>query len=120
MKRDMDLIRLILLQEESGETPQELKCYPDDLVVYNIALMKDAGLIEAGISVDANGFPRGASITRLTWAGHDFLDAARDDTLWRKAKENVIRPTASWTFGILIEWLRQEIRSRIPGLGNNP
>lgn len=118
MKRDMDVIRLILMQQESGESPPELAAYPEDLVVYNVALMKDAGLVEAAIVANAEGFPRGAVIIRLTWAGHDFLDAARDDTLWRKARENVIRPAGSWTFGILLEWLKHEIRSRIPGLEN--
>jgi len=118
MKRDMDVIRLILMRQESGEAPPELAKYPEDLVVYNIALMKDAGLVEAVLANDAKGFPRAAVIIRLTWAGHDFLDAARDDTLWRKAREKIIRPAGSWTFGILLEWLKHEIRSRIPGLEN--
>ncbi len=116
MKRDMDIIRLILMQQETGEAPPDLAKYPEDLVVYNVALMKDAGLLVAEIREGYGGSPRGAAIIRMTWAGHDFLDAARDDTLWRKAKEKVIRPTASWTFGILLEWLKHEIRSRIPGL----
>jgi hypothetical protein len=116
MKRDMDVVRLILMRQESGEAPPELAKYTEDLIVYNVALMKDAGLVEAVIANDADGSPRAAVIIRLTWAGHDFLDAARDDTLWRKAKEKVLKPTASWTFGLLMEWLKQEIRTRIPGL----
>jgi hypothetical protein len=112
----MDIIRLILMQQETGEAPPDLAKYPEDLVVYNVALMKDAGLLVAEIREGYGGSPRRAAIIRMTWAGHDFLDAARDDTLWRKAKEKVIRPTASWTFGILLEWLKHEIRSRIPGL----
>jgi len=116
MKRDMDIIRLVLMQQECDEVPQELSKYPEDLVVYNVALMKDAGLIVASILDDEKGSPRGAAIIRLTWAGHDFLDAVRDDNVWRKAKEKVIKPRASWTFSLLMEWLKQEIRTRIPGL----
>jgi hypothetical protein len=114
----MDIVRLILIRQESGESPPELAKYPEDLIVYNIALMKDAGLVEAAIANDVKGLPRAAAIIRLTWAGHDFLDASRDDTLWRKAKEKVIRPAGSWTFGILLEWLKHEIRSHLPGLEN--
>src|SRR5438552_1419892 len=105
----MELIRLIMLEQESGDTPEELKTYPKDLVVYNIAHMKDAGLLDADILPSKEGFPRGAAIIRLTWAGHTFLDASRDENVWRKAKEKILKPSASWTFGILTEWLKQEI-----------
>ena len=115
MKRDMDLIRMILIQQETGEAPPALAEYPENQVVYNVALMKDTGLLDAVILSDENGLLCTGAIIRMTWAGHDFLDAARDDSLWRKAKENVIRPSASWTFGILLEWLKHEIRSHLPG-----
>ncbi|MGO8839441.1 MAG: DUF2513 domain-containing protein [Limisphaerales bacterium] len=49
---------------------------------------------------------------RLTWAGHDFLDAARNDTIWNKAKDEFLKPGISWTFSILFEWLKQEARQR--------
>ena len=116
----MDLIRMILLQQETGEGPPKLAEYPEKQVVYNVALMKDAGLLDATILEDESGFPCEAALIRMTWAGHDFLDAARDDSLWRKAKEKVIRPSASWTFGILLEWLKHEIRSHLPGLDKIP
>jgi hypothetical protein len=29
--------------------------------------------------------------TRLTWNGHDFLDSARNENIWNKAKEIVIQ-----------------------------
>src|SRR5260370_40543363 len=102
MKRDMDIIRMMLMHQESGEAPPGLSKYPEDLVVYNIALMKDAGLIVASILDDEKGSPRGAIIIRMTWGGHDFLDAVRDDNVWRKAKEKVLKPTASCTFSLLM------------------
>ncbi len=48
--------------------------------------------------------------------GCDFLDAARSDTLWAKAKTSVIKPSASWTFDLLKEWLKAEISSGLPTL----
>jgi hypothetical protein len=50
MKRDMDLIRMLLLRQETGEAPQGLAEYPESLIIYNVALMKDADLIEAAIA----------------------------------------------------------------------
>ncbi len=113
MKRDMDLIRLLLLQQESGEDPPELEEYPIDLVVYNLALMIDAGFVDGTIIPDHEGSPAGASIIRLTWAGHDFLDSTRDPTIWKKAKERVLKPGISWTFSILVEFLKAEAQRQL-------
>jgi len=46
-------------------------------------LPAEAGLIEADISnsADAEYKPK-----RLTWEGHEFLDAARDNRRWEQAK----------------------------------
>lgn len=43
---------------------------------------------------------------KLTWEGHEFLDAAREDTRWNKAKE-VAAKTGSLTFSMLKEVLVQ-------------
>jgi hypothetical protein len=39
---------------------------------------------------------------RLTWADHEFLDAARDNTLWKAAKSKVLETTG----GLAFEFLR--------------
>lgn len=117
MKRDMDIIRMILMQQETGETPPELAKYPEELVVYNVALMKDAGLLVAEILKDHQGSPRGAAIIRMTWAGHDFLDATRNDTVWNTAKEKILRPGASWTFDLLKESLKALARQQLAKIG---
>ncbi len=78
MKRDMDLIREILLEIESwkpgspGKTIA-LQGRPYDEVKDHVLLLLDAGLIELQPNVD-----RGLLIvSRLTWAGHEFLEATR-------------------------------------------
>jgi hypothetical protein len=113
MKRDMDIIRLLLLQQESGEDPPELAKYDVKLVVYNCALMLDAGFIEGEVISDASGSPAAAVIIRMTWAGHDFLDSTRDPTIWNKAKERVLKPGISWSFSILVEFLKAEAQRQL-------
>jgi hypothetical protein len=54
-------------------------------------------------------------LDRLAWAGHDFLEAARDETPWSKAKEKVMKPGAAFTFDLVKEWLKAEIRARFGG-----
>lgn len=114
MKRDMELIRLLLLEVEQGEAPPELAEYQEADMLYHYALMVDAGLIVASLLPEF-GIPESVSVHRLTWTGHDFLDATRDSKLWKLAKEKVLKPGASWTFSLLVEWLKQEAHKRIFG-----
>lgn len=87
----MDLIRIILLKLEEKENPLEdippeaIEGYDSDLVSYHFKMLSEANLIEA---IDAESFGNYRWIaTNLTWFGHDFLDAAKNDTIWNKAKE---------------------------------
>jgi hypothetical protein len=114
MKRDIDLIRLLLLQaEDNEEAREELKRYDQKEVMYNAALLVDQGLALGAVM--RHGFHEvvRADIDCLTWEGHDFLDAARDNTLWRKAKEKVMKPGAAFTFEIVKEFLKAEVRSHL-------
>jgi len=111
VKRDMDIIRRLLLRAEAA--PDGQLSIHDALETYHVRLMIDAGLVDGRISEEiTTGAPRHSYIHALTWAGHDFLDAARDETLWKKAKQHVIKPGASFTFELLKEWLKAEIRAR--------
>ena len=116
MKRDMELIRLLLIQQEIG-TPPELAAYPVEEQLYNLQLMADANLIIARFDTGNNGEVIFASTKRLTWAGHDFLDSTRDSKIWNKAKEQVLKSGASWTFDILKEWVKYELKQKL-GLPN--
>ena len=81
-------------------------------------IMIDAGLIEGRISdYITSDAPQHPYIHNLTWAGHDFLDAARNDTVWRAAKEKVLKPGVSWTFELLREILKALAKQQLAGLG---
>jgi hypothetical protein len=120
MKRDMEIIRQILMDIEAHDKVDDVLKVGDPHVAYQVALMKEAGLVEAVIVENQMGLPAGAALMGLTWAGHDFLDASRDNTLWRNAVEHIIKPGASWSFSILVEWLKQEARRKIFGDATNP
>ena len=107
MKRDMDIIRRILIAVEDADEPVEIIPDCTDAVFgYHAALLIDAGLATGDVVDGPNLQPMAGSIFRLTWAGHDFLDAARSDTVWRTAKEKILKPGVSWTFEILKETLK--------------
>ena len=121
MKRNMDIIRLLLLQLEGDDDAiEQLKNYSEKETAYNAALAVEAGLIEGEVLYTGVGKSEilAVDMDRLSWQGHDFLDAARDETLWKKAKQTVMKPAASFTFDLVKEWLKAEVRSRF-GFGNS-
>lgn len=94
MKRNMDLIRQILLAVEahsSGYMPCELNIEDssEEEIAYHTCLLKEAELID-GIESESRGGREVVPI-RLTWAGHEFLDASREPTRWQEAKEVIGR-----------------------------
>jgi hypothetical protein len=112
MKRDMDLIRAILLEvEESnltdGSQPVQLTEVPGDVktVSYQVQLLGEAGLLivsndHQNFESEERGEPDFYPV-RLTWAGHEFLDAARNDAFWKTATKNVMQKTGGLMFDVL-------------------
>jgi hypothetical protein len=123
MKRDMDLVRLLLLRTEAfGVDAEAAERYHDEcekhsepIRAHHIAIMTEAGLIIGEATPNELGIPSKGFILRLTWQGHEFLDAARNDTTWRKAKDTFFKPAAAWTFSILTEFLKAEAK-RLAGV----
>ena len=106
MKRDMDLVRAIVLAIEDdphgyAPRPIEVEGHTDEEVGYHVHIMAQGGLLN-GIDVSSNeSLSPVALASSLTWAGHEFADAARDGTRWSKAKEMVVSKAGSVTIEIL-------------------
>ena len=94
MERDMELIRSILLaveQHDHGRAPSDLAIgeYSAEQVGYHCYLLGDAGFANVADLTNRGSASPVARILYLTWEGHEFLDAARDDTVWGKTKERL-------------------------------
>lgn len=117
MKRDMDLVRKIVLTMASPDTGWGLgglDDVDDKTFKYHALLLIDAGLAEANRNGPSNLYA-GIKLLRLTWDGHEFASAIQQETLWNKAKEKVIKPATGWTFGILTDYLKAEISQKLLG-----
>ena len=105
MKRDMDLARDILFAvEKSDDDPLgwiELKLpgRSSKEVAYHVMILAEAGLIEAQDLSSMDGFDYKPK--RLTWHGHEFLDAARSDILWERAKKETLKQTGGLSLDLL-------------------
>ena len=101
----MDLWRKILRSVEAREDTGdpvwvELEGYTDDQIGFHVKLLIDAGLLE--------GEDRGGDGDRycyyprcLTNEGYNFLDAAKNDTLWNKVKAEIAEKGLSVSLDLL-------------------
>lgn len=90
MKRDMELVRKILLAIEEWPTNPKseipvIEGFDDEDIAHHCFLLREAGLVE-GTDDRCMGYHSPISTpTRITWSGYEFLDASRDESVWRKA-----------------------------------
>ena len=82
-------------------------------VVEHIQLLCDAKLVVATFGGTAQGKITSGRIERLTWAGHEFLSASKDESTWQKVRTKVVGPTISWTWSILLEMLKEEAKAKL-------
>ncbi len=115
MKRDLDLIKAMLLSMESDDNPFELSGYTREQIHYHMALLHDAGLIITENYYDTYISPSELVRTRITWVGHEFLDACRSESTWEKAKKIAFEKTGSITFEIVKTVLTQLAKQAISG-----
>jgi len=120
MKRSMDLVRIILMVYEATPKDSDVWCWNEipeipgfhkEEIEYHIAIMRDVGLLHTNcITIPDRGeMPLGI---RMTWEGHDFLEASRDETRWKKAKETAGK-VGVFTLDILKQILTQLIQSQL-------
>lgn len=101
MKRDLRLVRLLLLaietnREVSHKTP--IDHYSAEEVGQHLHLMASAGLIEIPPRTSDRFALRGE--VRLTWEGADFLDACRSTKVWEDTLSRAAK-VGSFTFDLL-------------------
>ena len=113
----MDLIRRIafVIEESDGidSTAITIDGFNADQIAYHCELMNEAGLFTA-IDTTCMSSPYSEfHINRLTTVGHDFVDAARNDTLWKKAMATVKSQVGGVTIELMIQYLKAQAMSRL-------
>ena len=103
MKRDMDLVRKILLQLQAsnGQQPdlQPLieEGHSERQLAEHCVLLVEAGFAEPLIynncELDGDGTPL-IILSRLTWAGHDFIEAGQCDADQQDDKQMHCHPAS--------------------------
>lgn len=102
MKRDNDYIRELLLQFEAQDS--DLIIIPptvdqDRRKIHHVRLMCDAGLL----NMEKEG------VYRLSYQGHDFIEAIRDPGIWQKVVEKAGGAGIDILIGLAKGFLKEEI-----------
>jgi hypothetical protein len=114
MKRDMDLLRKILFYVEARPpfehilaTSIQLEGEEQDAIIYHTVQLIESGLLKGTVFDLSNGPPE-CLILSMAPEGHDFIDLARKDTLWEKAKERGKRVAGTLTIALMKTALTEE------------
>jgi Hypothetical protein (DUF2513). len=116
MKRDLELIRKMVLTIEDAPSawaphPLEIEGYSRAQIGYHAWLLVDAGLASGQDNTDGESSGPEASISSLTWEGHEFADAARDNGRWAKAMGVVQEKGGAVTIAVLTQLLANLMKS---------
>lgn len=117
MKRDMDLVRDLLLKIEVEPPRASWKAIvpkSDDAegekALWHLKLIEEAGLIKSK-PIFMHGF-RLPEMIELTWNGHDFLDSVRDPKIWDKTKKGA-EAAGGFTIDLLKELAKGFIKKQV-------
>jgi len=114
MKRNLDLIRDILLVTEAKDVnTRDFTGHTTKEVAGHMALLKDAGLVEANVRTDENNQISDAHVFRLTSYGHDFLDASRPESIWTIAKDRIAATVGTVAIDVLVDLLKSLARQSL-------
>ena len=120
LKRDLDLAREILKEIEdhaydpNGSFEVKIAGRSSEEISYHVMLLNEAGYIEASSLPTTDETIWKAR--RLTWEGHEFLEAAKDNTRWSRAKTMMKEKGVAMTFEVMKQLLTEMMKGTI-GLG---
>lgn len=123
VKRDMELVRTILLKIESKENlkaePIKIDGYSEEFVARHVEMLLHAGYLDGIESRELSSSVARIFVTDLTWEGHDFLAATQNKTVWKSMKSKLGDELPKLPFDILksvaLKLLSETIMHQISG-----
>ena len=118
MKRDMDLIRQLMLQVESSQEPSSIQLIPEgasdeeaERIIEHLRMLVDDVEFLTGIPAHTLAGNNWLDL-KLTWEGHDFLDSVRDPEIWKKTKTGAMA-AGGFTVDLLKDLAKGLIKKQI-------
>lgn len=107
---------MILLNIE-GEFHDLTKTHTSDQVAYQLELLRDGEFLTYYFHGQENPHNIGGYLFQmtysLTWKGHDFIDASRDEKYFKKALEEIKQKAVPVTIGLVLEYLKAKAKEKL-------
>ena len=124
MKRNMDLIRALLLKIESLDIPPgvvrglsphnpalAIEGFTSDEIAHHLRMLVSANFLEAS-GLPPFGADGSLYFRQISWKGHDFLDSVRDPKLWEKTKKGA-EAAGGFTVDLLADLAKGFVKKQI-------
>ena len=117
MKRDLDLVRQLMLQIEAlpAAPPVQYRTseIEDPVLLAHLEMLIEAGLVNGRISRSQGTRGDVISVSGLTWQGHEWIDMVRSQSLWNEVKTTVLEGGGVLTFELTKAVAAKIFRTRL-------
>ena len=117
MKRDLDLVRQLMLQIEAlpAAPPVQYRMseIEDPVLLAHLEMLIEAGLVSGRISRSQGARGDVISVSGLTWQGHEWVEMVRSQSLWNDVKSAVLDGGGVLTFELTKAMAAKLLRARL-------
>jgi hypothetical protein len=117
MKRDLDLVRELMLKIEAlpaGPSVQyRMDEVEDPVLLAHLQLLIAAGLVNGKISQTRGARGDVMIISGLTWEGHEWIETVRSPAVWDKTKTTLLENGGALSFELTKAVATQILRLRL-------
>ena len=117
MKRDLDLVRQLLLQIEAlpAGPPAQYRTseIEDPVLLAHFELVIGAGLVNGKIARSLGARGDVISISGLTWEGHEWIEMMRSQAVWNETKATLLEGAGALTYELTRAVAAKILRARL-------
>ena len=117
MKRDLDLVRQLLLQIEAlpAGPPAQYRTseIEDPVLLAHFELVLASGLVNGKIARSQGARGDVISISGLTWEGHEWIEMVRSATVWNETKATLLDDAGALTYELTKVVADRILRARL-------
>lgn len=117
MKRDLDLVRQLMLQIEAlpASPPVQYRAgeVEDPVLLKHLEMLIAAGLVSGKISQSHGARGDVISISGLTWDGHEWVEMVRSQAVWNEIKTTLMEGAGAVTFELTRAVARRILLARV-------
>lgn len=109
MKRDMELVRTILLtlaavpEGQHIPNPLVIDGHSEQAVGHHVSLMGQAGLLKVADITATDNVCSQALPLEITWKGHDFIETMQSQEVWERTKQ-AMKEAGGGGFSMMMEF----------------